>query len=1268
MPTPKPPPSALRCPGRSVLLRLLPAALVLSQALPGQGGEGAGAPAGIRDGSFEEQEAGAPVGGAWRSNDLRNLVYPVPGCPQEASLGLPQDGTRWLVVDAGTRPPAGDGPRAGPSLVWQQFRCGRTGRFLCLDVAFVSAERGEGPEDVLTVEVLQGGRRHVLLRLGTNSVPFPQKSCSGERATARISLAEDLQELFPESGPDTLFTLRIGVANGGDGAFGSRACVDAVRLEAEEPPRPFHSRIIPAGDGRYRWRTAGGRPGDHVHHLFTSELSRPLGSGPLFGIAATPEVLKQLASPLGTGLHHVLLGADGSYTSEPRSLTPGLVLDYVAVSMRGGRVVATSRPQRLEIPGGGDKDEAEAPLMRDVLPHSPVAVQLPETHLEGGIPPRASSLEGRLDPEAVAEGQVPLETLVRRGRRLFMHRFTRPEGYGDRRNGHPEGPSPFAVDDRIRGPGSSSCQDCHGAGTLLAGGPGDGAANTWSVFDPTKPRSVVAANERNTPALNGRAVMALLAREMSTELAALRRAARTEAASRGGPVTRRLSAKGVGFGSITAHPDGRVDMSAVRGVSPDLVVRPFSRKGASASLRDFVVRSFERHLGIQPAELLQRRGLEGGADADGDGVTHELDAGDVTAVLAWTASLPLPEQILPVDPERRRDVEAGRRAFHAAGCAACHVPHLELEAPVMPLVPSLEDGQVPAMDLTAAPVQEPRPEPGDDGRIRVALYSDLKRHDVGPLLADPLDEPLHDGNGKVDRELMLTTPLWDVGSSTPWLHHGRAVSLDDAIQAHGGEARASRDAYAALGRREQRALRRFLRTLRIRGDAEQEPWKPRVRQADVDAGHLDLEALAELGRRLWFHSFRREEGYGDNDHLGPPSSENAPPLVGFNRIRGPDANNCQSCHGGGTTILGGPGGNAMNVVVITLPTRTTEVRGAGIRNTPPIHGLAWIELLAAEMSADLRAQRDATVAEAARSGRVVERSLASKGVFFGRIRAVPEGPAGPYVDTSGLQGVSPDLQIRPFHAKGVLPTIRAFTFHALNRHNGVEAMEWVENHMMSPGTPHMDRDEDGVTDEATYGDLTALTVFQARFPVPVQVWPEDPRARSRAHRGQELFRTTGCADCHRPELVADSSVLHIPSPRDPERALELDLASEEVPAPRLAQVSGGGVPVPLYGDLKRHDMGPALADDTPQKVLPDFTPDPPVPLQEFLTTELWGVADTGPYMHHGRATTLDAAIRGHGGEAAPSRAAYLDLPEEDRESLLAFLRTLRLVPPGSGPR
>ena len=60
------------------------------------------------------------------------------------------------------------------------------------------------------------------------------------------------------------------------------------------------------------------------------------------------------------------------------------------------------------------------------------------------------------------------------------------------------------------------------------------------------------------------------------------------------------------------------------------------------------------------------------------------------------------------------------------------------------------------------------------------------------------------------------------------------------------------------------------------------------------------------------------------------------------------------------------------------------------------------------------------------------------------------------------------------------------------RHTGVESNDFVRDQLTAVADAHFDRDEDGVIDEATFGDVTALTLFQARFPVPVQIWPTAP--------------------------------------------------------------------------------------------------------------------------------------------------------------------------------
>jgi hypothetical protein len=77
---------------------------------------------------------------------------------------------------------------------------------------------------------------------------------------------------------------------------------------------------------------------------------------------------------------------------------------------------------------------------------------------------------------------------------------------------------------------------------------------------------------------------------------------------------------------------------------------------------------------------------------------------------------------------------------------------------------------------------------------------------------------------------------------------------------------------------------------------------------------------------------------------------------------------------------------------------------------------------------------------------------------------------------------------------------------------------------------------------------------------------------------------------------------------------------------------------------------------------------------EWRTAPLWGVADSAPYLHDGRASTIDDAIRLHGGEAEKTTTRYTRLAPGDRKALLTFLSSLTASPrvmatkPGAAPR
>ncbi len=344
--------------------------------------------------------------------------------------------------------------------------------------------------------------------------------------------------------------------------------------------------------------------------------------------------------------------------------------------------------------------------------------------------------------------------------------------------------------------------------------------------------------------------MQRLAEEMTEDLQAIRRRASAQACTTGLPVTRALVTKGVPFGTITARPgatlpcDAIVDTSGVVDVSADLVVRPFGWKGDTASLRAFTRSASHGEIGMQPAELVGP-----GVDGDFDGVADELTVGDVTGLVIYTSGQPRPLTTVeldryglvdPLTPAQRAEIRRGREIFEAIQCTYCHVPTLRLDDPIFS-EPSDEpafrdalfpDGEDPAgqgvspsravrYDLTRDLPDNVVTDPttgreiarlgnflrDEHGRAIVELFGDLRRHDLGPGLAEPIDKA---GTGA---SFWLTENLWGVGSTAPYLHDGRAATLEQAILLHGGESQASRDTFGALPPAERNAVIAFLKSL-----------------------------------------------------------------------------------------------------------------------------------------------------------------------------------------------------------------------------------------------------------------------------------------------------------------------------------------------------------------------------------------------------------------------------------------------------------------------
>ncbi len=187
--------------------------------------------------------------------------------------------------------------------------------------------------------------------------------------------------------------------------------------------------------------------------------------------------------------------------------------------------------------------------------------------------------------------------------------------------------------------------------------------------------------------------------------------------------------------------------------------------------------------------------------------------------------------------------------------------------------------------------------------------------------------------------------------------------------------------------------------------------------------------------------------------------------------------------------------------------------------------------------------------------------------------------------------------------------------------------------------------------------------------------PNHPQVEQAVLLGEQLFESIGCAGCHVPSLPLDGDVYSEPNPYNPDGnmqpgdapALEVDLGNPQLPQPRL-KVHGGVVEVPAYTDLKLHDMCYGPTDPNAEPLDQSQTPGSEAFFTgncTFITKKLWGAANEPPFFHHGQFTTLRQAVLAHSGEAQASRAAFEGLSDYERDSVIEFLKTLQVLPPGT---
>jgi len=506
----------------------------------------------------------------------------------------------------------------------------------------------------------------------------------------------------------------------------------------------------------------------------------------------------------------------------------------------------------------------------------------------------------------------------------------------------------------------------------------------------------------------------------------------------------------------------------------------FGRKSQTVALESFIRGPLFNHLGVTTNPLSPERRAElpvssGGLDTasahitpprpphggvgtvvlpqvgapdeptvDDDGIPDpEMSEDELFDLISFTMLTAAPQPDPPT-----ADSEAGRQLFAQMSCTGCHVP--ALRGP---------KGLIPA-------------------------YSDLLLHDMGPDLADGVIQ------GEASGSELRTQPLWGVAAVSPYLHDGRADTLDEAIRWHGGEAQRSRDAYAALSSSEQAQVVAFLMSLGGRSQ----------RTPGLLPPNAPLPAAGEFGGPM--------PGLSDSD------------LVRFQRGRelfdrdfgmaagvGPLFNGdaCRACHF--DPLIGGSGPAGVSAIrhgivdeqnnTFTAPSigtiahrETTAVDGRApsdpnanffeARQTPPLFGLGLVD-------------------------RIPESAILA--------RADPDDTDGDGI--SGRANVLGDGRVGRLGWKANVPSLAEFARDGLTNEMGITL----------PDQPNLTfglaTDGDDVTDpEISAPEVEDLVYFMEQLAPPPRhrVSPDDEDA------GEVVFSQIGCNKCHVPELrTADNT-------------------------------------------------------------------------------------------------------------------------------------------------
>jgi Di-haem oxidoreductase, putative peroxidase len=407
------------------------------------------------------------------------------------------------------------------------------------------------------------------------------------------------------------------------------------------------------------------------------------------------------------------------------------------------------------------------------------------------------------------------------------------------------------------------------------------------------------------------------------------------------------------------------------------------------------------------------------------------------------------------------------------------------------------------------------------------------------------------------------------------------------------------------------------------------------------------------GRQLFQRKFTRVQGQGPNegDGVGDLNTSDA--------IGAGLSDSCALCHGRPRGSAG-VGGN-----VATRPDS---------RDAPHLFGLGLKEILADEITGDLRSIRQQAITMAGQSGHSVTLPLRSKGVDYGTITATPSGS----VDTSRVEGVDPDLRVKPFFAEGRTISIREFVVGALHKEMGLEvndpdlAHAHAGQRVVTPSGMVLDGSQDRIDappapdPQTGQYEIDPAIVDHLEFYLLNYFKPGLGQQNATTALGHRAFNSIGCNSCHISnfQINHDRRVADVGTVYDSVHgnfnnlfstaSTLIDVINDGTGLPPLKQPRGNPFLVEnIFTDFKRHDLGSNFYERNYDGTLQ----------REFLTRSLWGVGSKSSFGHDGRSISLDEVILRHGGEAQAPRDAYAKLSGPESDALQRFLKSLVLFPP-----